>query len=115
MPRPPMALWWLYEEFLLLSRRRQVGMDINPISDLDLEAFCRRRLLALTSWQKDLLFQLDDAAMAAFRGDRRDERERARRKAEGTDALIPVSNVKGLKGLFRGLALRKDAEANAKG
>jgi hypothetical protein len=94
-------------------------MAANPLTDEGLEAYCRRRLLSLSWWQKGLIFDLDDAALGAWNGDRKREAdERARnvrggRPAPGEtieipgDKQIPINDGKRLKSMLSSLARRR--------
>lgn len=88
-------------------------MSVNPLTDLDLEAYCRRRLLRLTSWQKDLLFRLDDAAIGAWNGRRREAAAAQQAARDEAPVQIPASDTKTLKGMFRGLAVKVAARIDA--
>lgn len=92
-------LWIAFNE---LARRRQSGMAANPICDLALEAFCRRKLMVMSSWEKDLIFRLDDAVRAAV-----DAGKPTTTPASAQEpAEIPVSDVKSVKGFFRSLGAK---------
>lgn len=41
-------------------------MAANPITETELEAYCRRRHIVKSVWEGDLLMRLDDAVMAIW-------------------------------------------------
>lgn len=83
-------------------------MAANPITDEGLEAFCRRRLLDLSWWQKDLLFRLDDAALSAWAGDRKAARQARDEPTIDADKQIAVGDAKGLKAMLGSFAKRRN-------
>lgn len=81
-----------------------MGMAANPLTWQELDAFCRRSRIDLTAWEADLIFRLDDVVLGVFAKSRPASNPKTVEPAQ-----IPVDNVGGLKGLFRGLAVRKAA------
>jgi hypothetical protein len=106
MPEAPDDLQYLWEHFVRLSGRRQNGMAANPITYQEVEAYERKALVRLSAWETDLLMRLDAAVLAVWAGNRNP----AARPDEPNEP-IPAENVKGLKALFRGLAIRKASKA----
>jgi hypothetical protein len=84
-------------------------MGVNPISYQEIEAFCRLCLVDLTAWEVDLLVRLDDAAIRAING----EAPKPPPKTDEPLGPIPVSDVKAIKGLFRGIAASRAASKAA--
>lgn len=87
--------------------RRQSGMGVNPLSDLELEAFDRRTCAELSAWEKDLIMRLDDAVIAAVRGD---APTAPAKKPDGEPAdpiEVTPDNPQGVAAMFRGIAARK--------
>lgn len=80
-------------------------MAANPITFHDIEAYCRLTLTELSAWEVDVLCRVDDAVLAA-----RAETERRKNARSEETAEIPVSDVKGVRSLFRGIATRKRVE-----
>lgn len=86
-------------------------MVANPLTYLELEAFERKNLVRFSAWEADLIMRLDDAVMGVW--------AEAASKPSGSKAkdepeLIPADNIKGLKAMFRGLAVKKAAQQQAK-
>lgn len=85
-------------------------MEVNPINYQEIQAFSEQMGLGIDPWETSVIRRMDDAALEA-----RAEGKKAAvpSKPNSSDnAMIPVSNVKGLKGLLRGLAVKKEAQAN---
>jgi hypothetical protein len=76
-------------------------MASNPLTHMELEAFCRLRLVHLTAWEVDVLFRVDDAVQGVWAA------EAKRKSGGGADNEIPASDVKGIKAMFQGLKARK--------
>lgn len=81
-------------------------MTANPLTDLDLEAFCRRKLLVLTSWEKDVIFSLDDTVLSVWR------EKSADTPSAPTDTAskpIPLENGRAVSDFFSVLAIKQNA------
>lgn len=83
-------------------------MAANPICDLALEAFCRRKLMRMSSWEKDLIFRLDDTILNAWAAATTKPPPNTPSAQEPTE--IPASDVKSVKGFFRGLGAKIKAK-----
>jgi hypothetical protein len=64
LPDFPDALGYLWEWFLLLSRTRQQGMGPSPITEHEINAFCRNRGLRMSLFELDAIRLLDSIAMS---------------------------------------------------
>jgi hypothetical protein len=61
----PDLLWDLWQHFLRLGASRTAGaMTANPISELEIWAFCRLRGLHLERWELDAIRRLDAIALS---------------------------------------------------
>lgn len=89
----------------MLSKARGGGMGPAPISYSDIEAFCRLTLTPMSAWEVSVIRRVDDAALVAS------QEKAAKFDRNAPPEPIPTSNVKGLKALFRGLAVKKAATA----
>ena len=65
MPPLPVELEHVWEWFLLLDRRRQIGMVPCAISEMQIEAFARLRGISISPLEFDLLCRVDDAVISA--------------------------------------------------
>jgi hypothetical protein len=84
-------------------------MAANPITYEAIDAFSRRTCMDLSAWETDLIVRIDDAILAIIA-------EQAAKPAENDasgqsgGSQIPVSNPRGIRDLFRGIARRKAQE-----
>lgn len=60
-PQLPFELAHVWQLFVQMSRKRQNGMAVNPLSSLDILAWQLRHRIRLTAWEEELLDQLDAA------------------------------------------------------
>ena len=58
-PEPSKAIDYLLEYFHQLSRTRQIGMALNPITFTEIEAWKRLFHIELAVWEIDVIKQLD--------------------------------------------------------
>jgi hypothetical protein len=65
LPPVPLETEHLWDLFKGLCRRRQIGMDANPLSPSDIDAYARRMSVDLTPFEFETLCELDDAVLAA--------------------------------------------------
>jgi len=110
LPDRPWALEYLWDWFWLLSRTRQNGMDVNPISYQEIKAFSEQMGLGIDPWETRILRRMDDAALEARAGDRK-AAVPSQPTTSDNRPMIPMSDVKGVRGLLRGLAVKKDVQA----
>ena len=84
-------------------------MAANPLTYTELEAFERKALVRLSAWQADLIMRLDDAVLAVWN-------EKARKATDRNEPTteLPVTDVSGLKAMFKATAERKRMEAQAR-
>lgn len=70
MPDCPPGFEYLWEWFLTLNGKRQNGMSVNPISELEIEAFFRNRRITPKVWEVNLISRLDAIAVEVFGSDK---------------------------------------------
>lgn len=90
---------YVWNHFNRLAARRQIGMAANPLTYLELEAYERKALVHLPSWETELIMRIDDAVRLV-----RDADQPPGKAAAPEASEIPTSDVKSVKGLFRSLA-----------
>lgn len=81
-------------------------MAANPITYEAIDAFCRRTCMALSAWETDLIVRMDDAILAII-AEQTAKPPASDAGGTGGDSQIPVSNGRGIRDLFRGIARRK--------
>ena len=81
--------------FLMMHRRRQVGMDANPLSEVQIEAFARLAGVTISPLDFDLLCRIDDAVL-----------ETASKPAKNPDA-VAKSDGAGAVAMMRGMGAKK--------
>lgn len=79
-------------------------MAANPLTYQEIDTFDRRTFAGLSAWDIELICRLDDAVLFASQ----EKAGKADRNAPHEP--VPVDNVKGLKALFRGMAVKKAAK-----
>lgn len=79
-------------------------MGANPITYESIEAFERKMLVRIPPWETELLMRIDDAVLVAS------QEKAPKHDPKAPPEPIPADNVKGLKALFRGLAVKKKAQ-----
>lgn len=62
---PPSAVMAVWETFLLLASTRRTGMSAQPLTMVDIEAYCRMANIRLSPWEFETIIALDAVAMAA--------------------------------------------------
>jgi hypothetical protein len=102
MPGFPEGLEYLWDHFLKLARRRQIGMAAGPLTYLELEAYERKALVRLSAWETALIMRIDDAVLTVWAGNRK-----PKPTGDAEPVAIPTSDVTGMRSLFRGLATFK--------
>jgi len=70
LARLPGLLQPLWDLFASLSSHRRSGLQPQPLTFTDIQAWCRLYGLALTAWELDTLLQMDVAFMAALQRNR---------------------------------------------
>ncbi len=76
-------------------------MAANPISYVDIDAYCRLNGIAMMTWEIDLICSLDNAILAVTR---------AGQKTKSSDQLkneTPADDGRGVASLLRGLKQKK--------
>lgn len=73
-------------------------MAANPMTWVEIETFARLNLIPLTAWEARFYRRIDEAVLAAWRGD-----ETA---PEDPDEAIPVEDVKSLRVVLKATAAR---------
>lgn len=63
-PTLPVELEYLWELYLRMSRRRQNGMGMNPLSSTEVLAWLARRRRRLDPFEHDILDQIDDVYLS---------------------------------------------------
>lgn len=101
-----MAAVWAW--FSALSKTRQPGMGIGPITYLEIEAYQRLEIVRMTAWEVGLIRRLDDAVRVVM-----SDKPSAPAAAETIKPDIPIQNTGAIKTLFRGLAAQKQAQLQA--
>jgi hypothetical protein len=91
----PPELEHVWEWFILLDRRRQIGMVACPVSEMQVEAFARLRGLTITPLEFDLLCRVDDAVLAVGS------------KPPSNPDAVPTSDGAGAAALMRGMGAKK--------
>jgi hypothetical protein len=91
----PPELEHIWEWFLLLDKRRQIGIAVCPISELQIEAFARLRCVTITSLEFDLLCRVDDAVLAV------------NSKPQTNSDAVPANDGAGAAALMRGMGAKK--------
>lgn len=81
-------------------------MAANPLTNLELEAFCRLRGLALRRWEVETIFRLDDAVLALM--------AKRRPSAQDEPAMVPMSDTAGVRAVLKGALARARARQKAK-
>lgn len=109
MPPLPFLAEGAWRKYRLLHRRRGSGMEANPVSYTELEAFKAATRTFVSGWEADLIMRMDDAALAAWRADAADAQ-----KTPDERAQISMKNPKGILALMRGMRSKKDAEMDAR-
>lgn len=104
-PPFPFELEYVWNHFRRLAARRQIGMAANPLTYLELEAYERKTLVHLPAWEADLIMRLDDAVRLAA-----DPGKPASSPSAQEPTEIPASDVKSVKGFFRGLGAKIKAK-----
>lgn len=79
-------------------------MGPSPVTYLEIDAYERLTFARLTAWQVALIRRLDDALLAIF------ARDAAKPVEKDAAEEIPATDARALKGLFRGLATRREAK-----
>jgi len=82
-------------------------MDVNPISFQSIEAFACLNNVQLHHWEVITLERLDVAIMNVWHSGRPKQRQETTRTNPDP---IPSTNVKGIRGLMRGLKARQAAK-----
>lgn len=77
-------------------------MAANPITELEFEAFCRRRHIRPTIWEGDMLMRLDDEVLAA----KANPSAAATDDPDPSDRSAPVTDRKAVRGLLAGIGER---------
>lgn len=101
LPDFPEELRHVWEWFLDLNSRRSVGMAANPISYVDIDAYCRLYGVAMLTWEIEMICLLDNAILAVTRSGQ---------KTKSSDQLkneTPASDGQGVASLLRGFKRKK--------
>lgn len=67
----PLCVAYLWQVFLQLHRKRTSGMGANPISILEIDAWCRLNAVQLTPWELDTLDAIDSAVLNQWAKDKK--------------------------------------------
>lgn len=103
---------FIWDTFTKLANRRQSGFGVNPLSDLDLQAYKANRRVDLSSWEVDLIFRLDDKVLEVMSQKTTPATSPKTEDATaGGGATIPVQNVEGVRTLFQSLKARREPAA----
>ncbi|MCO4316346.1 hypothetical protein M8997_004055 [Phyllobacterium sp. 21LDTY02-6] len=66
MPEPPDYTDYIWDWFVQLHNLRSIGFSANPISFLELEAFCRITGALITPWELSVLRRIDQAVLGVI-------------------------------------------------
>ena len=110
-PPLPRALRHVWDWFLALNGTRQAGRGPNPISFMEIEAFCRLCTVSMTGWEVGLIKRIDHVALRVAAG----QAAQARPEKPASGA-IPASNPAAIRSLLRShAAARKPRPEPAEG
>lgn len=60
MPQLPFELEYIWTWFTRLNKRRQNGMDVNPLSSQEILAWQARHQVQMDPFEQDVIDRLDD-------------------------------------------------------
>jgi len=111
LPDLPWALSYLWDWFQELASARQSGMAANPLTFQEIRAYSKMLCLRIDAWETRVLRRMDETALATWRGEQAAQRAARTPAGEQGSAQIPATDVRHIKGLLRGLAAKKAAQA----
>jgi hypothetical protein len=97
---PPEAVD-VWNWFMDLDRTRQVGMQANPISYQEIEAYARLTGAEIAPWEARAIRRLDDIALSTKR-----PKGGKGAKERDPDVLVSAKDGAGVSGLLKGLAAK---------
>ncbi|UXN64407.1 hypothetical protein N8E89_00510 [Phyllobacterium sp. A18/5-2] len=66
MPEAPDYTDYIWDWFVKLHNTRQMGFSANPISFLEIEAFCRMTGAIIDPWELSVIRRIDQAVLAVI-------------------------------------------------
>jgi len=82
-----------------VAATRQTGMGINPLTYLELEAYERKALNPLPSWETALIMRLDRTVRATLAAEEKNDKSEA-------DTEVSVNDSAGVRSLLSGIGER---------